>query len=91
MSVYLSNENIRVNCVLPGAIRTSLLPDETWSQFSKDNFTSVKEVVDAICGLLYDDDAIGRALEISTGEIFDRKQFEFCNNAMRKIMTKISY
>lgn len=91
MSATLAKENIRVNCILPGAIRTSLLSDEIWSQFAKENLTPIEEVVSAVMGLVYDAKAVGKALEISSGEVFDRRQPAFSNDTMAKIMTSVSY
>ena len=91
MSARLSSENIRVNAILPGAIKTSLHSDETWSQFDQSDFTPVEEIVDTVLKLIEDSGANGAAMEVSKGEVFDRKQPEFCNQAMRRIMTGSSY
>ena len=91
MSLALRDEGIRVNCTLPGAIRTSLHPDQTWSQFAHGDFTPIEEVVDTVVGLVKDSEATGRAMEISAGEVFDRKQPDFSNGTMARIMNGASY
>ena len=91
LSSKLGKEGIRVNCILPGAIRTALHSQETWQQFDQDDFTPIDEIVAAVLALLKDPEANGRAMEISRGETFDRKQPPFSNDTMRKIMTSSSY
>ena len=87
----LRDEGIRVNCTLPGAIRTNLHPDNTWSQLKRADFTPIEEVVTAIMGLLKDPDVTGRALEISAGLVLNREQPDFSNDTMARIMGSISY
>ena len=91
MSSKLASENIRVNCVLPGAIRTALHSNETWSQFAQDDFTPIGEIVSTVLDLVNNLSANGRAMEVSKGEVFDRAQPSFANAAMKKIMTKSTY
>lgn len=87
----LMRENIRVNCILPGAIRTALHSQETWSQFAQDDFTPIDEIVSTVVELVNDNSANGKAMEVSKGEVFDRKQPTFSNEAMKKIMTSTNY
>jgi len=91
MSIPLKAEGIRVNSILPGAIRTTLHSEDTWEQFPKDDFTPIEEVVDAVLSVVNDPSATGKALEISAGEVFDRAQLGFSNETMRRIMTGKSY
>ena len=91
MSAALCNEGIRVNCTLPGAIRTNLHSDHTWSQLREEDFTPIEEVVTAIIDLLKDPNATGRALEISAGMVFNREQPDFSNETMARVMGGISY
>ncbi|KFH42411.1 hypothetical protein ACRE_068700 [Hapsidospora chrysogenum ATCC 11550] len=91
MSHQLKDEGIRVNSILPGAIRTTLYSDDIWTQFPKDDFTPVEEVVNTVMSLVSDETATGRAMEISAGETFDRRQPEYCNETMRRIMEGKSY
>lgn len=91
MSVALYNEKIMVNCTLPGAIRTNLHSYDTWSQLDEKDFTPIEDVVAAVVGLLEDPTATGRALEISSGMVLDRKQPEFSNDTMARVMGGISY
>jgi NAD(P)-dependent dehydrogenase (short-subunit alcohol dehydrogenase family) len=87
----LAKEGIRVSCILPGAILTTLHSEETWSQFGGNNFTPIESIVKTVVGLLNDPNASGKAMEISAGEVFDRKQPDFCNETMRRIMTDNTY
>lgn len=91
MSRALCNESIRVNCILPGAIHTSLHSDETWRQLDNIDFTPIVQVVDTVLGLVTNPTATGKAMEISAGEVFDRKQPEFLNETMARVMNGISY
>ncbi|KAF2801810.1 NAD(P)-binding protein, partial [Mytilinidion resinicola] len=91
MSIPLARENIRVSCILPGAIHTSLHPEAVWAQFGKESFTSIDLIVKTVLELLDDDEAAGKAMEVSAGEVFNRKQPEFCNDMMRTIMTDKEY
>lgn len=91
MSEILRNESIRVNCILPGAIRTTLHSDDTWQQFELQDFTPVEEVVLAVMDLINDSKATGMAMEISAEEVFDRRQPGYCNATMRRIMEGKSY
>lgn len=91
MAIVLRPEGIRVNCVLPGAIRTTLYDESTWSQFHKDDFTPVCQVVKAVVQLLNDHSACGQALEVSAHTIRDRTQPDFLDETMRRIMSEASY
>ncbi|KAL1887134.1 hypothetical protein Sste5346_010423 [Sporothrix stenoceras] len=91
MSVQLAPEGIRVNSILPGAIRTTLHEQTVWDQFPAGDFTPVNEVVQAVLALVRDPTATGRAIEISAGETFDRRQPDYCNDTMQRIMEGKSY
>ncbi|KAF2498152.1 hypothetical protein BU16DRAFT_536216 [Lophium mytilinum] len=91
MSIPLAKENIRVSCILPGAIHTSLHPEDVWAQFGRENFTSIDLIVKTVLELLNGEEAAGKAMEVSAGEVFDRKQPKFCNETMRLIMTDKEY
>lgn len=87
----LNEENIRVSCILPGAIHTTLFDEKTWSQFGDKNFTSIDDIVSTVLNLIEDPEASGKAMEVSAGEVFDRKQHDYCNDTMRAIMTDKKY
>lgn len=91
MAINLQKEGIRVNCVLPGAIHTTLYSEETWSQFDRRDFTPVNQVVKAVQQLLDDPSACGQALEVSASSIVDRKQPDYLDDTMRRIMSEPSY
>lgn len=91
LSEQLAPENIRVNSILPGAIRTTLHTQAIWDQFPQKDFTPVDEVVKAVLGLVQDPTATGQAMEISAGETFDRRQPDYCNETMKRVMQGKSY
>ena len=91
MNESLRLENIRVNAILPGAIRTTLHSEDIWSQFPEQDFTPVEEVVAEVVMLVKDPQASGQASEISRGEVVNRIQPDFCNLTMRRIMQGKSY
>lgn len=91
MAISLKKESIRVNCVLPGAIHTTLYNEETWSQFSSKDFTPVSQVVKAVMMLLEDGSAIGQALEVSAENIVNRAQPEYIDETMKRIMEGATY
>ncbi|KAF7559281.1 hypothetical protein G7046_g4884 [Stylonectria norvegica] len=91
MSLPLRQENIRVNAILPGAIHTTLHSESIWDQFDIRDFTPIEEVVSTVMDLVKDSQATGKALEISAGEVVDRKQHEFSNTTMEKVMQGKSY
>lgn len=90
MSEELQRENIRVNSILPGAIRTTLHSESTWDQFPSGDFTPIEEVVNTVVGMV-NDDSTGKAMEISAGKTYNRTQPEFADDTMRRIMTGKSY
>ncbi|CAK7228649.1 hypothetical protein SEUCBS140593_006985 [Sporothrix eucalyptigena] len=91
MSIQLAPEGIRVNSILPGAIRTMLHSKSIWDQFPVGDFTPIEEVVETVLGLVRDPTTTGRAMEISAGETFDRRQMAYCNETMQRIMQGKSY
>lgn len=82
----LAKEKIRVNCTLPGAVRTNLCSGDVWDMFPKEQFTTVDNIVDAVVGLLEDPSKTGKAAEISMGKVYYREQHEFCDEQMKAIM-----
>lgn len=91
MSEQLKPENIRVNSILPGAVRTTLHSTTIWDQFPQSDFTTIEQIVRTVLDLIADVTATGRAMEISSGETFNRKQHDYCNETMRKVMEGKSY
>lgn len=86
LAPVLAKENIRVNCTLPGAVRTNLCDSDTWDMFPQENFTTVRDIVNAVTGLLEDTSINGKAAEISQGKVYYRDQHEFCDEQMARVM-----
>jgi short-subunit dehydrogenase len=82
----LKADNIRVNCTLPGAVRTGLCDEETWKMFPDDQFTTTANIVDNIWRILQDESLTGKAVEISKDKYYYRDQHDFCDEAQRKCM-----
>lgn len=80
----LAKENIRVNCTLPGAVRTNLIP--SWDSFPDEQFTTMDNIVSAVVGILDDPTLTGKAVEISQGEVYYREQHDFCDAEMKQVM-----
>jgi 15-hydroxyprostaglandin dehydrogenase (NAD) len=86
LAPVMAKENIRVNCTLPGAVRTNLCDSETWDMFPEQQFTTVDNIVSAVTGLLEDRSLTGKAAEISQGKVYYRDQHEFCDEQMKMVM-----
>jgi short-subunit dehydrogenase len=82
----LAKDNIRINCTLPGAVRTNLCNSDTWDSFPQDNFTTTQDIVNAVINALEDPTLTGKAIEISKKNIFYREQHEFCDAAQEATM-----
>jgi 15-hydroxyprostaglandin dehydrogenase (NAD) len=82
----LAKENIRVNCTLPGAVRTNLCDSDTWDLFPQQQFTTVDNIISAVTGLLEDTSLTGKAVEISQGKVYYRDQHGFCDDQMKMVM-----
>lgn len=82
----LAKENIRVNCTLPGAVRTNLCSGDVWDMFPKEQFTTLENIVDTVVTLLEDQSLTGKAAEISMGKVYYREQHEFLDEQMKAIM-----
>jgi NAD(P)-dependent dehydrogenase (short-subunit alcohol dehydrogenase family) len=82
----LKKENIRVNCTLPGAVRTNLCDEDTWNGFDSDNFTTVKNIVDNVVRVLEDPTITGEAVEISKDKYYYRDQHDFCDEQQARTM-----
>ncbi|CAK7225966.1 hypothetical protein SBRCBS47491_006067 [Sporothrix bragantina] len=79
MGPMLAKENIRVNCTLPGVVRTNLCDEETWKGFPSEQFTTVENIAAAIQKILDDETIVGKAVEVSQGNIYYREQHEYCD------------
>jgi len=95
---YMDND-IRVNCICPGAVATGLLEEAAWKTFPQQYMTPVPAVVDTVLKLI-DGETItdskgyvvktgsvfGKAVEISVNNFYFRDQPEFSDEAMATTM-----
>lgn len=58
-------EGIRINCILPGIVQTSIIPPEVAAAAGPENMTPLSTVTGAYLSLLNDEQASGVALECS--------------------------
>jgi hypothetical protein len=92
---FYAAAKIRVNAVLPGTVRTGLLTSKEWEMFPEQYFTPVEKIVEAV--LIFvdgtdpkhkDEQGIikGQAIECSGSNMYNRKQYEYCDEGMRAVM-----
>lgn len=86
LAPILAREGIRVNCTLPGVVRTNLCDESTWNGFPAASFTTVENIVAGVMQILDDETMTGAALEISQGNTYVREQHAFCDDAQAKTM-----
>jgi NAD(P)-dependent dehydrogenase (short-subunit alcohol dehydrogenase family) len=94
--IYYRNDGIRVNAVLPGTVKTNLLTSKQWEQFPSEYFTPVEEIAKAVLILLDGKDPVkgdslgfmnGKAVEVNGRNRYWRDQYEYCDAAMKAVMS----
>ncbi|KAB5525518.1 15-hydroxyprostaglandin dehydrogenase [Coniochaeta sp. 2T2.1] len=80
------NDNVRVNAVLPGTVKTNLHTEENWKQFPEKYFTPVEKIVEAVL-ILLDGTEMGKAIECCGQNHYYREQYEYCDDTMRAVMS----
>ncbi|KAK4555783.1 hypothetical protein LTR86_007003 [Recurvomyces mirabilis] len=87
-------DQVRVNAILPGIVRTNILPPEMFAMFPEQMLTPVEKVVEVVL-LLLDGDGderagrelrFGQAIEICGSNHYLRNQQEYCDPVMAAIM-----
>ncbi|KAK3674160.1 hypothetical protein LTR78_006007 [Recurvomyces mirabilis] len=87
-------DQVRVNAILPGIVRTNILPPEMFAMFPEQMLTPVDKVVEVVL-LLLDGDGdekagrelrSGQAVEICGTNHYVRNQQEYCDPVMAAIM-----
>lgn len=92
-------DNIRVNAICPGTVKTGLLEAKAWDSFPQEYFTSIECVRDAVLALVdgksftdavgyqvKEGEAYGKAVEASGTSIYVRDQHAYCDQAMAILM-----
>ncbi|KAI0189083.1 short-chain dehydrogenase [Xylaria flabelliformis] len=91
-------DGIRVNAILPGTVRTSLLPDQIWDMFPAQFYTPMQKIVDTVLMLL-DNDSVkagdagrhtpffGQTVEVNCDKHYFRKQDEYCDGIIGPIIS----
>ncbi|KAK7425610.1 hypothetical protein QQZ08_007933 [Neonectria magnoliae] len=95
------DNDIRVNAICPGSVRTNLISEEGYSGLAPELATpleNVTKVVDKLINEAGDDlidttgtrlrpgEIYGQAVEISVDNLYFRNHIDFCDNAMRRMM-----
>lgn len=82
-----ADDGIRVNALLPGTVKTNMMPDEQWEKFPESHFTPVETCVDVVVDLVESQD-VGMAVETSGKNVYVREQVEFCDEIAEAILGK---
>lgn len=82
----LAKEKIRVNCTMPGIVRTNISSEEVYKLFPQDQFTSMDQIVNTVMTLLEDHSLTGKAAEISMDKVYYRDHHDFLDPQMAAIM-----
>jgi len=82
-----ADDGIRVNALLPGTVRTNMMPDEQWDKFPESLFTPVETCVDVVVGFV-DGKDVGKAVETSGKNVYAREQIEFCDAGAAAVLGK---
>jgi len=82
-----ADDGIRVNALLPGTVRTNMMPNEQWDKFPDSLFTPVETCVDVVLDLV-DGAAVGKAMETSGKNVYAREQIEFCDEIAASVLGK---
>ena len=84
---FFKHDKIRANAIMPGTMKTGLLTEEEWKNFSATEWTPVNKAVEVVEMLLDDsEEHWGKTVEIQGREHFFREQPEYPNEATRRVM-----
>lgn len=92
---HFLKDQIRVNAICPGVVKTNLLSSKEWGNFPDEYFTPVKTIVKVVVILVEGVDPEkgvgqnvlwGKAVEVSGKNHYYREQPEYCDEAMRAVM-----
>jgi NAD(P)-dependent dehydrogenase (short-subunit alcohol dehydrogenase family) len=96
---YYLYDDIRVNAICPGTVRTNLLDASGWAAFPDEFFTPVEKIVEVVLMLVDGDDMVdgkgvrisadrawGRAVEVNGRNHYFREMPEYYDDQMRQVM-----
>lgn len=104
IAAAFKQNGIRVNAICPGSVETNLINKEYYGKLSSDLATPISKVVEGIEKLINEgndgftdangielvpEEIYGQAVEISVDKLYFRRQLEFCNESMRRMMEEI--
>ncbi|KAL4893689.1 hypothetical protein BDV59DRAFT_192857 [Aspergillus ambiguus] len=79
-----ANENIRINCILPGLVATKIIPPEVVAAVSPECMTPLSTIVSGYSKCLEDESLVGQALEASAEKLLIVPQPELQNGRVSK-------
>lgn len=96
---FKTADNIRVNALCPGAMRTAIVPAAAWDPFPDDVFTPLEAIAGVALRLARGDEAIvdakgveippgayGQAVIANGSNFYLQREPEYCDEAMRQTM-----
>lgn len=96
---YQVLDGIRINALLPGAVRTSLFEEETWNQFPDGTLTSMNLIAKVVLGFVDGGEIVdskgvripaeknyGQAIVASAQEYFIIPENEYCDEFTAQTM-----
>ncbi|OQV03520.1 hypothetical protein CLAIMM_08556 [Cladophialophora immunda] len=89
--VLLRVENITVNCICPGFIKTGLAPPAILSIFPKERMTPMSTAMKAYESFLNDDSLTGQVAELSGASVYYRQQVDYPDETMRWLSQDSGY
>ncbi|EXJ78181.1 hypothetical protein A1O3_09342 [Capronia epimyces CBS 606.96] len=81
----LMKEKIRVNCICPSSVKTSLLSQDAWDAFPTELDTPISKIVEVVNLVLDDDTMYGQAIEIMMQDHQSRDPIPFGNEKIKAI------
>jgi NAD(P)-dependent dehydrogenase (short-subunit alcohol dehydrogenase family) len=79
-------DNIRVNCICPGTVKTGLLTQELWDTYPDEAFTPMEKVVGMVNMFIDDTSLYGKAAELIRNEHYWQEAPEFSDKWMEMTM-----
>lgn len=84
---YHANNNITVNAVCPNVILTPLCPPQVQKLFPPHRVTPMSTAIKAFDNII-DSDITGKVLELITGDILERTEVPYGNDAVKWCATE---
>lgn len=95
---FKSVDGIRLNAICPGAMRTTIIPEEAWEAVPEDVFTPLDLIAEVTLKLAYGEEivdakgvkipaqAYGQALVANGRNFYLHPAPEYCDDAMKRTM-----